>query len=604
MRSKICSTFFVTAALCACSQSDNSVDNNATESASTQNDTVLENSVEQVSYPGAYSAYAEEKYDGYEMQSIYIAMRDQTKIAIDIFRPTTNGVVAEEKLPVLWMHTPYNRRNYRNGLTGENYPGKALKLSKYGYVVAIADFRGIFASYGKNVGYNRGEWQDEARMDAYDITEWLAKQSWSSGKVGMWGCSATGGSQMQALSVAPPSLVAVFPMSCEWDVYPFANFGGMSPPEGQPTRLRRGGSREARDKFSVPIDGDENKELLNAAIASHSDNIETAGYTPFRDSVAENFDEVWWQKSSPYVYKDVIEKSGIALYSTMNLDEEGPGYGPAFTFNNLTNPRKLIIGPATHCDWTTVEKDTGFDILVEELRFFDHWLKGVDNGVMEENPVTYYTYNSEKTNINNQGWQTASAWPLPNQQLTEFNLSNNGLSTEAVEDGEIARTVDYDVTNDTFWDKGLQFVTEPLTEDLQVSGHPVLRLWLSSSINDADVVARIDDVAPDGTATYRTVEGRLRASLRKTEEPPYNNLGLPYHPFTKDSVEPLVPGEAVELEFDFYMISNLFKKGHQIRLTLNFADQRATAKIDPAPTVTVHHGSQFKSALILPVIPL
>ncbi len=587
-------------ALAACSQSSNEQVANSEAAVSVPPSSEVS---EKISRPGEYQGYAEEKYDGYQLQSQYIEMRDGTKIAIDVFRPTLDGAHAEEKLPVLWMHTPYNRRNYRDGLTGENYPGKALKLSKYGYIVAIADFRGLFASYGKNVAYNRGEWTDSARMDSYDITEWLAAQEWSSGNIGMWGCSATGGSQMQALSVAPPSLKAVFPMSCEWDVYPFSSFGGMSPPEGVPTRIMRGGSREARDRMSVAVDGDDDGSLLAAAIAEHEDNIETAGYTPFRDSVSENIPEQWWLKSSPYRYKETIESSGIAIYSAMNLDEEGPGYGPAFTFNNVSNPRKFIIGPATHCDWTSVEKDTGFDILVEELRFFDHWLKGVENNVMDENAVTYYTYNHDENN----GWRTATSWPLPNQKLTEFPLAKNSLrmAGDPLTEGSEEKTtvaVDYDINNDNFWEKGLQFTTDALQEDLHITGHPVLKLWLSSSAIDADVVARIDDIAPDGTATYRTVEGRLRASLRKTEAAPYNNLGLPYHPFTEDSVQPLTPGEAVEMEFDFYVISNLFKKGHKIRLTLNFADERRTAKLDPQPEVTVYHGGDKNSVLILPVI--
>lgn len=566
---------------------------------------------EQVSKPSAYSGYSEATYDGYELTSQYIEMRDGNKIAIDVFRPTLNGEVSALPMPVLWMHTPYNRRNYRNGLTGENYPGKALTLAKYGYIVAVADFRGVYGSFGYNAAYNRGEWQDTARWDAYDITEWLAAQSWSTDKVGMWGCSATGGSQMQALTVAPPSLKAVFPMSCEWDIYPFANFGGMAPPDGVPTRVMRGGMREARDTMAVAVDGDDNKELLNAAVASHVDNIETAGDTPFRDSVAGNFDNQWWLKSSPHMYKDTIEASGIAIYSAANLDEEGPGYGPAFTFNNLTNPRKFVIGPATHCDWTTVEADTGFDILVEELRFFDHWLKGIENGVMNEAPVTYYTYNLETSDIGVPGWHTSTGWPLPQQQLTAFDLNEGSLSStligalsDTVASGATTVAVDYDVTNDSFWDKGLQFVTPALSQDVQVTGHPVLKLWLSSTATDADVIARIDDIAPDGTATYRTVEGRLRASLRETADAPYNNLDLPWHPFTEESVQPLTPGEAVLMEFDFYMISNVFKAGHKIRLTLNFADERATKKLDPAPSVSIHYGGEQQSELILPVIPL
>lgn len=563
-----------------------------------------QNSVARVSRPGHYEGYSDAIYDGYEMTSQYITMRDGTQIAIDIFRPLDEGALVTEPLPVLWMHTPYNRRNYGGGLTAANYPGKALTLVPYGYVVAVADFRGLFASFGTNEGYNRGEWQEHARWDAYDITEWLAAQTWSSGDIGMWGCSATGGSQMQALTVAPPSLKAVFPMSCEWDIYPFASFGGMAPPEGVPTRVMRGGARELRDRASVPVDGDEDRSILAEAIASHADNIETAGFTPFRDSIAENFGTQWWLQSSPHMYKDAIEASGIAIYSAVNLDEDGPGYGPAFTFNNLSNPRKLVVGPATHCDWTTVMNETGFDILIEELRFFDYWLKGRQNGIMDEKPVTYYTYNLDSSDIGLPGWHTADAWPLPEQVLTEFHLTPGRLAAESASDASpLNVTVDYEINDANFWDKGVQFTTEPLTQDVQITGHPVLHLWLSSDAQDADVVARIDDVAPDGTATYYTVEGRLRASLRATEEAPYNNLGLPYHPFTEASQQPLEPGEPAELAFDFYMISNVFKAGHRIRLTLNFADERATPRVSPPPQHSIHFGAETPSRLILPVIP-
>lgn len=557
-----------------------------------------------VSVPGRYDGYSDANYDGYQMMSQYVAMRDGTRIAIDVFRPTDAGELVTESLPVLWMHTPYNRRTYGGGLAAENYPGKALTLLPYGYVVAVADFRGLFASFGTNEGYNRGEWQDHARWDSYDITEWLAAQTWSTGEIGMWGCSATGGSQMQALTVAPPSLKAVFPMSCEWDIYPFASFGGMSPPEGSPTRLMRGGNRELRDRASVPVDGDDDRALLTAAIAEHADNIETAGFTPFRDSIAENFGTQWWLQSSPHMYKDTIEASGIAIYSAVNLDEDGPGYGPAFTFNNLTNPRKLVVGPATHCDWTTVMNDTGFDILVEELRFFDYWLKGIDNGIMDQDPVTYYTYNLDSSDIGLPGWHTADAWPLPGQVLTEFHLTPEGLTKEPGSDvSPMNVTVDYEINDSNFWEKGIQFTTAPLESDVQITGHPVLHLWLSSEAADADVVARIDDVAPDGTATYYTVEGRLRASLRATEPAPYDNLGLPYHPFTEASQQPLEAGVAAELAFDFYMISNVFREGHRIRLTLNFADERATPRISPVPEHSIHFGPDTPSRLILPVIP-
>lgn len=551
------------------------------------------------SSPGKYSGYAAVAYDGHQMTSQYVAVRDGTRLAVDIFRPARGGVVATEKLPVLWMHTPYNRRNYRNGLTAANYPGKALELVKYGYVVAVADFRGIYASFGHNAGFNRGEWQDWARFDAYDITEWLAKQPWSSGKVGMWGCSATGGSQMQAMTTSPPSLKAIFPMSCEWDVYGFVAPGGMTPPKGAPTQIMRGGARTARDKMAVAVDGDDGGKLLAAAVAEHQNNLETPGYVPFRDSTSADFKNQWWLKSSPHTYADTIAKSNIAVYAAANWEEGATGYGAAFTFANLTNPKKLILGPADHCDWTTVQKDTGFNIIVEELRFFDHWLKGIDNGVMREPAVTYYTYNAPA----DRAWQTSKTWPLANERRTDFHLTAEGMASAAASQaGAREATVDYSVDAKTFSDKGMVFMTEPLERDVQVTGHSVLTLWISSTASDADVIARIDDVAPDGTAQYRGVEGRLRASLRKVEKAPYDNLGLPWHPFTQDAVQMLKPGEPVEMSFDLYATSYIFKAGHRIRLTLNFADQRATERRSPPPSVKVHFGATTPSRLTLPVI--
>lgn len=555
-----------------------------------------------VSRPGQYSGYSEAVYDGHQKSSQYVTVRDSTRLAIDIFRPTRDGEVSDTPHPVLWMHSPYNRRTFRGEPAAEAYPGEALELVQYGYVVAVADFRGLYASFGTNKGFNRGEWQDSAWWDAYDITEWLADQEFSNGNIGMWGCSATGGSQMQAMATSPPSLKAIFPMSCEWDVYPFVAFGGVTPPEGDATMQMRGGSAAMRDRAAVPVDDDEDRELLEAAIAEHEDNLETPGHVPFRDSVSENFGSQWWLKSSPHTYEEEINDSGIAVYSAANWDEEGPGYGPAFTFNNIDNPRKIIFGPGQHCAWATVRAQTGFDIRTEELRFFDYWLKGIDNGVMDEDPVYYYTYNLDQQPAHDDGWKSAEDWPLPDEERIPFYLDNGSLSSAEAGSGSTEVTVDYDVNDENFWDKGLTFVTDPLEEDTQITGHPILSLWLSSSATDADVIARIDELAPDGSQTYYTVEGRLRASLRETEEAPYDNLGLPWHPFTEESRQPLVPGEPVQLEFDFYPMSMVFREGHRIRLTLNFADERATEPVEPAPTVTVHHGGNMESALTLPVI--
>lgn len=277
------------------------------------------------------------------------------------------------------------------------------------------------------------------------------------------------------------------------------------------------------------------------------------------------------------------------------------GYGPPFTFNNIVNPKKLIFGPGKHCDWASVLKDTGFDIVVEELRFFDHWLRGVDNGVMREPAVTYYTYNE----VPEKAWKSAPGWPLAAEKRTPLYFSAGTLIAAAPTDGagESRMTVTYAVDDATFWKSGMSFVSEPFAADTEVTGHPVAHVWLSTTATDADVVARIDDVAPDGAARYVGVEGKLRASMRALAPAPYDNLGLPWHPATESSREPLLPGVPVDLQFDLMPMSYLFAAGHRVRVTLQFADARASAKLEPAPEVTVLHRPGAESRVILPIIP-
>lgn len=552
-----------------------------------------------VSRPGAYEGYGEVLYDGYEMTSQYVEVRDGTRLAMDLFRPTDGGELVTEPLPVLFMHTPYNRRTFLGGMAAETYPGYALRLVPYGYVVAVVDFRGVYASFGKNVAYNRGEWIDAARMDAYDVTEWLASQPWSSGKIGMWGCSATGGSQLQAATTAPPHLKAIFPMSCEFDAYPFGVPGGMARAEGNTSAPPAGLTPELRDAMAVPVDGAEGAALLADAIAEHADNVENAGYVPYRDSIAENIPEQWWLKSSPHTYLEEINRSGIAIYAAANWNEGMTKYGAFFTLNNVTTPVKLLVGPAGHCEWSTVKQDTGFDLVIEERRFFDHWLKGIDNCVMHEPKVHYYTYNAAP----GEEWQSAEAWPLPGERRTRYYFGEGSLSTTATtaSEGMDAFEVEYAVTPENRAETGLVYATEPLATAVQVTGHPVVELWISSTAADGDFVVTLEDVAPDGTATSYFMNGRLRASHRALADAPYENLGLPWHPHTEAALEPLVPGEPVLLTFDLLPISIVFAAGHRIRVIVNFADA-VTPVLEPAPTVTVYRDAERPSSITLPII--
>ncbi|NIP19504.1 MAG: CocE/NonD family hydrolase, partial [Xanthomonadales bacterium] len=266
-----------------------------------------------------------------------------------------------------------------------------IDLVQHGYVVAVADFRGLYASFGENRLFNFGNFLEPAWTDAYDITEWLADQPWSTGNIGMWGCSATGGSQQQAMVTQPPSLKAIFALSPAYDTYEFVNLGGI------PSRAPYNSITAAeRDMAASPVDGPDGEALLDEARSQHIDDPTNmrSGQLPYRDSTGPVLGD-WWGRSAIYSYRDEIEQSGVAVYNGGNWDEAGTKIAPGVMFGNMPEGRrKLIYGPAQHCRWNHVEEQTGFALSVEQLRFFDYWLKGIDNGVMDEPPVTYYTYNA------------------------------------------------------------------------------------------------------------------------------------------------------------------------------------------------------------------
>ncbi|HEX6245554.1 MAG TPA: CocE/NonD family hydrolase, partial [Polyangiales bacterium] len=347
---------------------------------------------------------------------------------------------------------------------------------------------------------------------------------------------------------------------------------------------------------------DSSRTQLAEAIASQAGSFDDSGYVPFRDSLSDKVPGVrWWTDTSPHTFLADIERSGVAVYLAANWDEAATKHGAFFSLNNLKNPTKLIVGPAPHCAWFTVQRTTNFDISVEELRFFDHWLKGIDNGVMREPKVHYYTYNAQAGSE----WQSSDVWPLREERRTPYYLAADGaLATSAPTAASAVdeKTVEYDVTSATLLQKGISYSTPALAESVRVTGHPVLDLWVASSATDGDFVATLQDVADDGSAVSYNVHGRLRASHRKTSDPPYNNLGLPYHPSREADAQPLVPGEPTKLSFELLPTSQVFKAGHRIRLIISFAEA-PTPKLEPAPKVSLYRDAAHPSALTLPIIP-
>lgn len=147
------------------------------------------------------------------------------------------------------------------------------------------------------------------------------------------------------------------------------------------------------------------------------------------------------------------------------------------------------------------------------------------------------------------------------------------------------------------------YTTVPLQADLEVTGHPVAHLWVTSNTEDADFIVYLEEVHPDGHSQYVT-EGKLRASHRKLSEPPYDFLGLPWHRSFEADVMPLPEGP-VELVFDLLPTSNLFDAGNRIRVTVSGADDDSVnvLRFTPPPVLTVYREPERASRIVLPVIP-
>lgn len=598
--------------------------------------------VDLISRLGEYQGYSNEVYDGYKRTSQYITVRDGTKLATDIYFPTLEGIVAEKPLPLIWSLRRYHRILYDENeeiIIPVEFP-LLRRLLKHGYILAIVDVRGGGASYGSR----RGEILPEEAEDGYDVNEWFANQSWCDGNIGMYGISYSGITQYLVAGKAPPHLKAIIPEMAMLDSYSFVYPGGVFKEEFITTWGERNIFLD-KGRKPVPVDEDQDGSMMKAAVIQHQSNIDLLKLiekSPYRDS--ETHGEKWYTDWSPHAYIDGINKSGIAVYHMAGWYDLYPRDQLTW-FNNLTVPQRLLMAPWSHntgwmgvSGWEKmVEPLLGYEpsyekILefhfVEMLRWYDYWLKGIDNGIMNEPSLHYYTMGEPKE----KAWKTSTHWPLEKEKKVSYYLqSGPSGSINSVNDGNLSPTdpvsqrghdeykVDLSTTTGkaTRWTNGyggpinypdmrendskaLTYTTEPLNEPLEITGHPVLHLWVNPS-RDLDVFAYLEEVDLNGYSHYLT-EGVLRVSHRALTKPTYKNMGLPYHRSYKEDILPITD-EAVELVFDLHPISNIFDQGHRIRLTITCADKDNYQTRDISGQMMVYRNTKHSSFISLPIIP-
>ncbi len=570
---------------------------------------------------GVYSGYSEAIYDNWTRSSQYVEVRDGTKLAVDIFRPLAeNDQVVEDPLPVVWTAERY-RRAFYNGpylVTTLDSSPFLTTLLQHGYVVASVDIRGTGASFGEWSGSGPVE-----AWDSYDMTEWFAAQSWCNGNVGMFGASYRGINQYWAAVPDPPHLKCIFPEVACFDGY-FT---------GHPNGILW--DRFLRDyEFynyyidvtapAVAVDGD-NGTLLAAAVEQHKNNLSAyamAQATPLRNSWNSFLDEPVATRSTE-TFLNSVRSSGVAAY-------HWSGWYDYFVFTqplwyaNLDNPQKMAIGPWVHGDRYGVTDLAA----VEHLRWYDYWLKGIDNGIMDEAPIHYYTIGASE----GREWRPSWTWPVSGTKSTRYYLGGGTSgSVGSLNDGRLVTSkpwsaagedsfvvenftlplddrwsatlmTDVDIDYTALDNVSLTYTTAALKADTRVTGYPVAHLWVSCNVTDADFFVYLEEVDAAGRSVSVS-DGILRASHRATSTAPWDVLGLPWHRGNSGDVTALTPGEPVELQIALAPTSNIFDRGNRIRVTVtctDWADMFDTPR-EPGAEVTIYRSRVHASYITLPI---
>ncbi|MBV9510075.1 MAG: CocE/NonD family hydrolase, partial [Caulobacteraceae bacterium] len=570
------------------------------------------------SYSGeAPQAAAAAAHPDYVRTSQYVAVRDGAKLAIDILHPAQNGVMIAGRLPVVLIATPYQRAMVVGGrlMTQAEMNKTYAALLKAGYVVAALDIRGRGASFGDQLAPGHVAADDTNRLDLYDVIEWLAVQPWSSGAIGMSGCSYVGNTVHWAASAMPPHLKAIAPCAAPIDSYASV----MRPGGVNQTGFLAQWDSLMRQQLSVgvPVDDDRDGAVLKSVVdhrvqwlAAHPyDLIKAREAQPFRDSKTPEATTAYeWNYAPNYAITNmpVLQFGGwrdLFPQDTLRWRETLAAEGL---------PLRLVIGPWWHCQWYDADPQTA----AEHIRWYDRYLKGIDNGVDRQPSIRYYVMGAPAGHE----WREASQWPIPGIAKADFYLGGGRSGSAAsVNDGSLARRaaeqggadaykVDYGVTTtglSTRWNiprgappqldtaaidaKSLTYTSAPFTEGAEFTGFPVLSLWMASSVPNPDFYFYLSVVDPDGKTTLMT-DGQLRAANRTVRRPPWPDVDhVPWQGAFAGDNAPLTPGQPAKIDLALYPVSFYVKPGQRVRLTINDFDKGnfdTPVEASP-PTITI-----------------
>lgn len=585
-------------------------------------------------------------YEGERLHSCYVAVRDGTRLAVDVHLP---GTVEEDRpYPAIVFFTPYYRRfalreGHRAGV--EACPNIAQFRDTFvpqGYAVVAVDVRGCGASFGARDGFR----SPRERDDAYDIAAWIAAQRWCDGNIGATGISYVGAAADFLASTGHPAVKAVAPLFSVWDTWSNHLYPGgilctaVSKNYGD---LAMALDRDQRDKLKnysyfkdpdfagpAPVDEDGDGALRAAALRDHIANFDMQDFAQqmrFRDDGLTDNPDYTSACISPYAYTEERQDARCATYSVSGwMDGAGYTLGAIQRHLFLKAPdNRLLLGPWDHGARGNVSpwrRDAlpQLGLVAELLRFFDTHLKGVDTGLAAEAPVHYFTMGEER-------WKAAEAWPPAAEMTPHYLGPDQGLTSETPANGDGADEyqADYDCRTgfDSRYDRLYTKVVEtyypdwhgrdarmltytgaPLAANTEVTGHAVAELYLAASERDCTIFVYLEDITPEGRALYVT-EGMLRAVHRRPgDNPPTIPATGPTHSFRRADARLLTPGAPTEMRFELLPTSYLFRKGHRVRVAIAAADSDHFSRIPDGrpPKLRFYRSADRPSRVLLPVV--
>jgi putative CocE/NonD family hydrolase len=573
-------------------------------------------------------------------RDVPIDMRDGTVLRADVYRPDS-----AERFPVLLQRTPYDKGLPRISALLLN----PIRAASAGYAVVVQDVRGRFASDGEFYTFrHEGE-------DGYDTIAWAAAQPWSSGKVGMFGLSYVGATQWLAAVPTPPALATMVPVVTASDYHEGWAYQGGAFELGfnaswtlsnlaLATLVKR---QQAGERFPEGFREDYIRlvdnmcEVFDTLPLQDLPLLEEHNLAPYYyDWLQHPTDDAYWRQWSIESQHDKVTVPALHVGGWYDIFLGGTlrnylGMRQSGGSPEARQYQRLLIGPWKHgLPLSSVSGDMAFGVMAEsfaidlegmQLRWYDHWLKGLDNGVRQDAPVRLFVMGE---NV----WREEQEWPLARTQFTPYYLHSRGKANSLHGDGVLSPEEPGSEQPDRFlydprhpvptrggplccWPGALPqggydqtpvetrqdvlvYTTPPLQEDVEVTGPVTVTLYAASSAVDTDFTAKLVDVHPSGWAQNLT-DGIIRARYRQGTV----------------QAEPIVPGQVYEYTIDLWATSNVFKVGHCIRLEIsssnfprfdrnpNTGGELAT-ETELLPAIqTVYHDGTSPSHVTLPLIP-